>query len=81
MDDNEPIFYAIRFKNNKIFKIILDYNLNYDEAQHQKIVSHIVKHGTVKMLKLYINHLSLDINQKGNIIRTVFDEKVFYLNN
>ena len=80
MDENEPIFYAIRFKNNKIFKIILDYNINYDETQHQRIITHIVKHGTVKMLKIYINNLALDVNQKESIIRTVFEEKVNYYN-
>lgn len=32
MDDNEPIFYSIRYKNNKAFKIILENseNANYD---------------------------------------------------
>jgi hypothetical protein len=32
MDDNEPIFYAARYRNSKIFKYILDLStdINYD---------------------------------------------------
>jgi hypothetical protein len=32
MDENEPIYYAIKYKRNKIFKILLEnsQDLNYD---------------------------------------------------
>jgi hypothetical protein len=39
MDDNEPIYYAIKFKNNKIFKIILEKSgdIKYDVKFSHKL--------------------------------------------
>lgn len=33
MDEYEPIYHAIRLKNNKIFKIILDYDIEYKDVK------------------------------------------------
>jgi hypothetical protein len=32
MDDFEPIYHAIRLKNNKIFKVILEYDVEYKDV-------------------------------------------------
>ncbi len=32
MNDYEPIYHAIRLKNNKIFKIMMDYEIEYKDV-------------------------------------------------
>ena len=58
LDGLEPIFFCIRNKCNKIFKLILE-KMNLDEELIKKIYISIKNEGTPKMLKSFLDFLKI----------------------
>ena len=58
LDGLEPIFFCIRNKCNKIFKLILE-KMNLDEELIKKIYISIKNEGTPKMLKAFLDFLKI----------------------
>ena len=58
LDGLEPIFFCIRNKCNKIFKLILE-KMNLDEELIKKIYISIKNEGTPKMLKEFLDFLKI----------------------
>ncbi len=88
MDDNEPIFYAIKYKCNKIFKFILENSedVNYDvinlhnKNQFDKLFTSIIINGTGKMFKFFVYYYKIDLNKcNRKYINLIFEEKVFFI--
>ena len=59
LDDLEPIFFCIRNKCNKIFKMILE-KMNLDEELIKNIYTSIKSEGTPKMLKSFLDFLKIN---------------------
>ena len=58
LDGLEPIFFCIRNKCNKIFKMILE-KMNLDEELIKNIYTSIKSEGTPKMLKSFLDFLKI----------------------
>ena len=63
LDDNEPIFFCIRNKCNKIFEMLLK-KMDLDEELIKKIYLSIKKEGTPKMLKIFLEHFKISPDNK-----------------
>ena len=59
LDGQEPIFFCIRNKCNKIFEILLK-TMNFDEELIKKIYLSIKEEGTPKMLKFFFEHFKIN---------------------
>ena len=59
LDDLEPIFFCIRNKCNKLFKLILEKMVLNEELIKQIYIS-IKKEGTPKMLKSFLDFLKIN---------------------
>ncbi len=59
LDDLEPIFFCIRNKCNKLFKLILE-KMVLNEELIKKIYISIKKEGTPKMLKSFLDFLKIN---------------------
>ena len=65
LDDLEPIFFCIRNKCNKLFKLILE-KMVLNEELIKKIYISIKKEGTPKMLKSFLDFLKIN-NDDNNL--------------
>ena len=59
LDDLEPIFFCIRNKCNKLFKLMLE-KMVLNEELIKKIYISIKKEGTPKMLKSFLDFLKIN---------------------
>ena len=59
LDDLEPIFFCIRNKCNKLFKLMLE-KMVLNEELIKKIYMSIKKEGTPKMLKSFLDFLKIN---------------------
>ena len=59
LDDLEPIFFCIRNKCNKVFKLMLE-KMVLNEELIKKIYMSIKKEGTPKMLKSFLDFLKIN---------------------
>ena len=59
LDDLEPIFFCIRNKRNKLFKLMLE-KMVLNEELIKKIYMSIKKEGTPKMLKSFLDFLKIN---------------------
>ena len=79
LDGLEPIFFCIRNKCNKIFKLILE-KMNLDEELIKKIYISIKNEGTPKMLKAFLDFLKISyddpyLNEKDKEMLANIDNK------
>ena len=79
LDGLEPIFFCIRNKCNKIFKLILE-KMNLDEELIKKIYISIKEEGTPKMLKAFLDFLKISyddpcLNEKDKEMLANIDNK------
>ena len=79
LDGLEPIFFCIRNKCNKIFKLILE-KMNLDEELIKKIYISIKNEGTPKMLKAFLDFLKISyddpyLNEKDKEMLAKIDNK------
>ena len=79
LDGLEPIFFCIRNKCNKIFKLILE-KMNLDEELIKKIYISIKDEGTPKMLKAFLDFLKISyddpcLNEKDKEMLANIDNK------
>ena len=79
LDGLEPIFFCIRNKCNKIFKLILE-KMNLDEELIKKIYISIKNEGTPKMLKAFLDFLKISyddpcLNDKDKEMLAKIDNK------
>ena len=79
LDDLEPIFFCIRNKCNKIFKLILE-KMNLDEELIKKIYISIKNEGTPKMLKSFLDFLKISyddpcLNEKDKEMLASIDKE------
>jgi hypothetical protein len=72
LNGNQPIFFAIKNKSNKIFRILLDtYQTN---ENFPEILEAIIREGTSKMLSHFIKKSKIDLR---NEIYKPYIEKMF----
>ena len=79
LDGLEPIFFCIRNKCNKIFKLILE-KMNLDEELIKKIYISIKNEGTPKMLKAFLDFLKISyddpcLNEKDKEMLASIDKE------
>ena len=79
LDGLEPIFFCIRNKCNKIFKMILE-KMNLDEELIKNIYTSIKSEGTPKMLKSFLDFLKISyddpcLNDKDKEMLATIDNK------
>ena len=79
LDGLEPIFFCIRNKCNKIFKMILE-KMNLDEELIKNIYTSIKSEGTPKMLKSFLDFLKISyddpyLNDKDKEMLAKIDNK------
>ena len=79
LDGLEPIFFCIRNKCNKIFKLILE-KMNLDEELIKKMYISIKEEGTPKMLKAFLDFLKISyddpcLNEKDKEMLANIDNK------
>ena len=79
LDGLEPIFFCIRNKCNKIFKMILE-KMNLDEELIKNIYTSIKSEGTPKMLKSFLDFTKISyddpcLNDKDKEMLAKIDNK------
>ena len=79
LDDLEPIFFCIRNKCNKLFKLILE-KMVLNEELIKKLYISIKKEGTPKMLKSFLDFLKINnddtcLNEEDKEMLSKLDNK------
>lgn len=78
LDGNQPIFFAIKNRSNKIFRII--FNAYESNENFPKILTAIIKEGTSKMLSFFIYKTKIDLSNEiyKQYIENMFEVKYKY---
>ena len=63
-DGDEVVYFVIRNKSNKLFRLILKKLPLVSSHNLPKMLSEIIKSGTAKMLRIFANHFKLELDNK-----------------
>lgn len=72
-DGEEVIYFIVRNKNNKMFRIFLKHQPLISSYNLPKLFDEIISGGTTKMMRTFVNHFKLDFQ---NSVYKVFIEKI-----